>query len=98
MSVRRLRVSLRLRRFKKRCEGVAEPLEIGGVVVALERDADETLLSAVEDRDFDSMFVVEALLQILRCILGEAKRDHLPEELLGVRRQRLQTQLVACAP
>jgi hypothetical protein len=42
------------------------------------------------------MFVVQALLQIFRSILGETKRDHLQEELLGVRRQRLESQLVAC--
>jgi hypothetical protein len=43
------------------------------------------------------MFVVEAFLQIFRSILGDTERDHLPEELIGVGRQRLETQLVACA-
>jgi hypothetical protein len=74
-----------------------QAIEIGGVVVTLERHSDEAILSPLEDRDLDSMFVVEALLEILRRILRYAERDHLPEELLGVGRQRLETQLVAGA-
>jgi hypothetical protein len=58
---------------------------------------DETFLSALEDRDFDSMFVVEAFLQIFRGALGDTEGDHLPEELVGVGPQRLEPQLIACA-
>jgi hypothetical protein len=45
-------------------ESGLESLEIGGVVVALERRTDELLVAAFEHLDLDSMLGVEPLLQI----------------------------------